>query len=232
MKKTFKSYLLLWAILLVLFNVIAFVSPGWIAYDKYSGSFWVGYAFIMVSFIGQLLCSLKAFRAENLQKLFYNMPLITISYTGLIVSFVVGGLCMFLSPLPYWIAAIVGVIVLVITAISVIKADIAGELVAEIDEKIKVKTLFIKSLTADAESLLARAQDDETKAVCQKVYEAVRYSDPMSHEALSGVESEITLKMAALAQVVAGNDAATVKTLANEVMILVDDRNKRCKLLK
>lgn len=231
MKKTFKSYLIIWAILLILFNAIAFVSPGWIAYDKYSGSFWVGYAFIMVSFVGQLVCAMKAFRAENLQKLFYSVPLITISYTGLIVSFMVGGLCMFLSPLPYWIAAVAGVIVLVITAIAVIKADTAAELVAEVDEKIKAKTLFIKSLTVDAESLLAKAQDEETKAVCRKVYEAVRYSDPVSNEALGGVESEITLKMAALAQAVADNDVA-VKALATELLVLVEDRNKRCKLLK
>ena len=231
MKKTFKSYLIIWAILLVLFNVIAFVSPGWIAYDKYSGSFWVGYAFIMVSFIGQLVCAMKAFRAENLQKLFYSVPLITISYTGLIVSFVVGGLCMLLSPLPYWIAAVAGVIVLVITAIAVIKADTAAELVAEVDEKIKAKTLFIKSLTVDAESLLAKAQDEETKAVCRKVYEAVRYSDPVFNEALGGVESEITLKMAALTQAVANNDAAA-KALADELLVLVEDRNKQCKLLK
>lgn len=231
MKKTFKSYLIIWAILLILFNVIAFVSPGWIAYDKYSGSFWVGYAFIMVSFIGQLVCAMKAFRAENLQKLFYSVPLITISYTGLIVSFVVGGLCMLLSPLPYWVAAVAGVIVLVITAIAVIKADTAAELVAEVDEKIKAKTLFIKSLTVDAESLLAKAQDEETKAVCRKVYEAVRYSDPVSNEALSGIESEITLKMAALTQAVANNDAVA-KALADELLVLVEDRNKRCKMLK
>ena len=231
MKKTFKSYLIIWAILLILFNVIAFVSPGWIAYDKYSGSFWVGYAFIMVSFIGQLFCAMKAFRAENLQKLFYSVPLITISYTGLIVSFVVGGLCMFLSPLPYWIAAVAGVIVLVITAIAVIKADTAAELVGEIDEKVKAKTLFIKSLTVDVESLMAKAQDEETKAVCRKVYEAVRYSDPVSNEALGGVESEITLKMAALTQAVAANDAAA-KVIADELLVLVEDRNKQCKLLK
>lgn len=232
MKKTFKSYLLLWVILLVLFNVIAFVAPGWVEHEKYSGSFWVGYAFIMVSFIGQLLCSMVAFRAENLQKMFYNMPLITISYTGLVVSFVVGGLCMFLSALPYWIGVIVCMIVLAITAMSVVKVSAAAELVAEVDENVKAKTFFIKSLTVDAEALLARAQDDETKAMCQKVYEAVRYSDPMSHDALSGVESEITLKMTALAQAVTGNDVAAVNVLAKEVMILVDDRNKRCKLLK
>lgn len=232
MKKTFKSYLLLWVILLVLFNVIAFVAPGWVEHEKYSGSFWVGYAFIMVSFIGQLLCSMAAFRAENLQKLFYNMPLITISYTGLVVSFVVGGLCMFLSALPYWIGVIVCMVVLAITAMSVAKASAAAELVAEVDEKVKAKTLCIKSLMVDAEALLAKAQDNETKAVCQKVYEAVRYSDPVSHEALSGVESEIALKMAALAQAVTGNDGAAAKALAEEVMTLVDDRNKRCKMMK
>ena len=232
MKKTFKSYFAIWAILLVLFNVIAFVSVGWKGQEKYTSSFWIGYAFIMLSFVGQLFCAKVAFDAKNLQKLFYNVSLVSLSWTGLIGSFIVGGLCMLLSPLPYWVATLTCSAVLVTVVLAVIKASVAVDAVSAIDDKIKVQTFFIKSLTVDAESLVNRAMTDEIKAECKKVYEAVRYSDPMSNDALAATESQITLKFSTLADAVNANDIDAVKASAREVIILVDDRNKKCKLLK
>ena len=228
MKKAFKSYFAIWAILLVLFNIIAFVSVGWINQEKYTPSFWVGYVFITLSFIGQLICAKTAFNAKNLQKLFYNIPLISLSWTGLIVSFVIGGLCMLISPLPYWVGVIACAIVLAVVAIAVIKASVAADAVSSIDDKIKTQTFFIKSLTVDAEGLIARAQTEEIKSECKKVYESVRYSDPMSHEMLASAETQITIKFSDLSSAVNENNFEAVKALAREVVILVDERNKKC----
>lgn len=232
MKKAFKSYFAIWAILLVLFNIIAFVSVGWAYQEKYTPSFWVGYIFISLAFIGQLACARITFNAKNLQKLFYNIPLISLSWTGLIISFVVGGLCMLISPLPYWVGVIACAIVLAVVAIAVIKASVAADAVSAIDDKIKMQTFYIKSLTVDAEGLIARAQTEEVKAECKKVYEAVRYSDPMSHDMLAATESQITIKFSELANAVNSNDIESVKAFAREVVILIDDRNKKCRLLK
>jgi hypothetical protein len=134
--------------------------------------------------------------------------------------------------LPAWIAIVVCALILALNAISIVKASKAAELVEEVDQKVKVKTFFIKSLTVDADTLMARATTEEIKAECKKVYEAVRYSDPMSNDALATVESEITVKFAKLTEAVASADAEQVKELANEVVILIGDRNKKCKLLK
>lgn len=231
MKKTFKSYFAIWAILLVLFNIIAFVSVGWTGIEKYTPSFWIGYIFITIAFIGQLVCAKTAFNAKNLQKLFYNIPLISLSRTGLIVSFVIGGLCMLISPLPYWVGVIACAIVLAVVAIAVIKASVAADAVSSIDDKIKLQTFFIKSLTVDAEGLVSRAQTEEIKSECKKVYEAVRYSDPMSNNALVGIESQITLKFDEFSNAVI-TEADNIEKLANEVIVLIGDRNKKCKLLK
>ena len=232
MKKLFKSYLILWAILLVLFNVIAFVSVGWGGQEKYTASFWIGYIAIMLMFGGQLYCAYLAFKADTAKKLFYNLSLIRISYTGLIASFIIGGLCMLISPLPYWVGIIGCAIVLAVSAMAVIKADVAVAEIERVDEKIKVQTFFIKSLTVDADTLMAQAKSDAVKAECRKVYETIRYSDPMSNDALAAAEAQITLKFAELAEAVKTDDTDKVTTLANEVLILVEDRNRKCRLLK
>lgn len=232
MKKRFSIYAIFWAVLLVLFNVIAFVSPGWIGYEKYTASFWIGYVVIMVTFVGQLLCARYALKEENATKLFYKLPLFSASYTGLIVTFVVGGLCMLISPLPYWAGAVVCGIVLVANVLSVIKAVAVIEEVQRIDTKVKQQTFFIKSLTVDADTLTARAKSEEVKIECKKVYEAVRYSDPMSDDALASVESEIAIHFAKLSEAVAADDQVAVDKFANELIILIGDRNKKCRLLK
>ena len=79
---------------------------------------------------------------------------------------------------------------------------------------------------------MARAQTEAAKAACKKVYEAVRYSDPMSSEMLSNVEGQITIKFAALSDAVAAGDDAAIDAAAKEVLILIQDRNNKCKLLK
>ena len=232
MKKRFNLYIIAWAVLLALFNVIAFVSIGWAGQEKYTSSFWIGYVFITVMFIGQLICSYMAFKADSAKKLFYNISLIRTSYIGLIASFIVGGLCMLISPLPYWVGVIVCAIVLVVNVLSIVKATAAIDEIERIESKVKTQTFFIKSLTVDADTLMASAKSEAVKAECRKVYEAIRYSDPMSNEALASVESQITVKFAALSDVVQANDPAAVAELANDVVVLVGDRNKKCKLLK
>lgn len=232
MKKRFNLYIVAWAVLLALFNVIAFVSVGWAGQEKYTASFWIGYVLISVMFVGQLLCSFAAFKDDNAQKLFYNISLIRASFAGLIASFVVGGLCMLISPLPYWVGVIVCAIVLVANVLSVIKATAAIDEIERVDTKVKTQTFFIKSLTVDADTLMASAKSEAVKAECRKVYEAIRYSDPMSNEALASVESQITAKFEELSEAVKADNVEKVIKIANEVCILVGDRNKKCKLLK
>ena len=136
---------------------------------------------------------------------------------------------MLLSALPYWVGVIVNMLVLAFVAIAVIKANVAADAVTEVDKKIKTNTFFIKSLTVDSEGLLARAKTDAIKVECKKVYEAVRYSDPMSHDALAALEGQITLKFVTLTEAVNKDDMQAVKDVAREVLILVDDRNKKCR---
>ena len=228
MKKLFNYYLAIFGVLYVLFNIVSFVGGNGV----YGASFWIGYLFITFAFIGQIVCSYFAFKSDDMKKMFYNVSLIKTSYTGMILSFIFGSLCMLIPMVPYWVGIILCAVVLAFNVIAVIKASAAIEIVSEIDNKIKIKTLFIKSLTVDAESLVALAKTEEIKAECKKVYEIVRYSDPMSHDALASVESEITVKFAALTEAVKADDASKVAETAKEVCVLVGERNNKCKLLK
>lgn len=223
--------MIVWAVMLVLFNVIAFMSFGIETVVKYTPSFWIGYGAINLMFILQLVCTAVAFKSDSAQKMFYKLSLITTSYSGLVATFIVGGICMLFAPL-YWVGVIVCAIVLALNVIAVVKASaVAGE-ITKIDEKVKAQTFFIKTLTVDAQSVMARAQSETVKAECKKVYEAVRYSDPMSRAELMDVEEQIKMRFSAFFEAVVNNDEQAASVLANDVIVLLGDRNNKCKLLK
>lgn len=226
MQKNFKSYCGIWAICLLTFNAIAFIVPG-----EMKANFWVGYIFITIAFLGQLFCASKAFKAENAQKFFYNFPLISISFIGTLLMLIIGGFTMAVTAVPVWVGIILCLLVLAFTAIAVINASVISETVSQVDKKIKADTLFIKMLTADATTLLAKAQTKEATEIAKKVYEAIRYSDPVSNDALAPIESQITLKFNAFDQAIQTN-SPHAETLGNDLLILINDRNTRCKYLK
>ena len=233
MKKTFNYYSICWLIALAVFNVIAFVTTNEIAgVSKFTGAFWAGYIFITLAFIGQLGCAYKAFKAENLKKMFYNIPLISVSYIGLATMLVVGTICMAVAVIPYWIGIIACLLGLAFSAISIIKATVASDVVSEIDEKIKVQTQFIKLLTADAEHLMTSSKTAELKAEAKKVYEAIRYSDPMSNEVLADIEGQIQSEFSFFSQAIKSEDLDLAKSVAGGLIDLIDGRNKKCKDLK
>ena len=226
MKKSIGVYSVIWAICLAVFNVITFVTPNEIGgVSKFTASFWVGYVFITVAFIGQLVCAFFALKAENVKKMFYRIPMISISYTGLILMLIAGGIFMAIPTLPEWIGIIVCVIILAFNAIAVIKVIAAAEVVGGIDEKVKKQTFFVKSLAADAQSLMASAKSDELRTEAKKVYEAIRYSDPMANPALSELDIQIKRQFNAFSDAVKAEDDELAKETADALAEIIERRN-------
>lgn len=143
--------------------------------DKYAGAFWPGYIFVILVFIVQLICSYIAFSEKNNQKFFYKVPLITISYTGLIVTSVVGIICMFIPNVPIWLGIVLCLIVLIITIVSLLKANLASSIISSKDDEIANSTAFMKEMTAKAKALWDADKNNED---LRKLYEAFRYADP------------------------------------------------------
>ena len=233
MKKSFKFYAIVWALCLAVFNVITFVTPNEIGgVSKFSGSFWVGYIFITVAFVGQLVCAFVSFKSENLKKFFYKIPLLSISYGGLVAMLIVGSVFMTIPTLPEWVAIIVCVIILAFNAIAILKATATADIVSSIDEKIKAQTFFIKSLSVDAQSLVGAAKTEALRAEAKKVYEEIRYSDPMANDALTELDNQIERQFNSFSDAINSEDLEVATELASSLIEMINRRNQKCKLLK
>ncbi len=226
MQKNFKSYCVIWAICLIAFNAIAFIVPGGM-----KTNFWIGYLFITLAFSGQLVCAKVTFKADNAKKFFYNFSLISISFIGAVIMLIIGGITMAVPIIPVWVGIILCLLDLAFTAIAVINASVASGVVSDIDKKIKADTLFVKTLTADAMALMSKAQTQQQKDITQKVYETIRYSDPVSNDALHYVESQITICFKEFESAICENrENATI--IGQQLIILINERNTKCELFK
>ena len=119
-----------------------------------------------------------------------------------------------------------------IFAISIVTTCFAINVVSDIDNEIQTKTYTIKKITADAEHLISIANNEEIRNICKKVYETLRYSDPMNNINLSEISQQIQNEFKTFELSVNENDVEMSKRVSNELLNLIDKRNKQCALLK
>lgn len=234
MKKNFKYFGITWIVGFIIFNAITFLIPnevfGVTRFDK--GVFWIAYALITLSFIAQLITAYKFIKDDSNEKMFLNIPLLSTGYMAVIVSLIIGGVVMVFPVIPAWIGAVVCLLVAGYFIIACIKASVTVNVVANIDEKVKTKTAFIRMAIVEAENILARATTTETKAEIKKVYEALKYSDPMSNPALEDIEQDIDNGLKELKKAVTDSNVTKVEEISARLLLNVKERNSKCKALK
>ncbi len=230
MTKTFKTYLIIWTTFFTIFNILTFASPTRINIIK--GSFWVGYIFIIFAFLGQLYCSYIALKEQNYKKMFYNMSLILTSYIAIFCIMIVGTVCMVIPIFPIWLSIMACVMVTGLFALAIVTTCFAVDVVSDIDNEIQTKTYTIKKIATDAEHLISIANNEELKNICKKVYETLRYSDPMNNIALSEISKQIQNEFRTFELSINDNDVEMARMVSNELLNLIDKRNKECALLK
>ena len=233
MKKSFKYYLIAWTIMFVLFNLAVFFLPQEFAlfgvtYEKFGGVSWVTLIVMELCFVLHLILTAIALNQNKLSGTFYRLPLIRLSYGCVVVTLIVSVVAM-LALAPSWIPLAIALIVLALYAFAVLKAAVAATLVEGVEAKTRARTSFIRDLTVDADSLLSRAKSEPVKTACKKVFEALRYSDPVSAYGLLDVEGRIKTEFDAFTDAVLADDPQTVSASADELLTLIRERNQKAK---
>ena len=228
MKKNsvFAGFVLL--ISMVVYNVAVFVFA-----NNFKANFWCGYVFTMAAFLLQILFAFIAFgKADTLKKTFLGLPIVQLGFTYLVLQVIWGFLVIFVTAITASIGAVASVVLLGIYLIAIISAVAGREMVQATEDKVKVKTFYIKSLLVDVESLVDKTEDVVLKKNLKDLIDIIKYSDPMSSDSLFGIESKIEAKAEALINVVGTADISNAKSLISELQSLFIERNKKCKLLK
>ena len=211
--------------LLVVYNVVAFVIP----FDRHGG-FWTGYSFSMLAILITAAGAFYALGQEGMKSKFYGLPLVSVVWIYLTTQLVAGFIQMSIPEIPFRYGIVVNVLLLGACLIGLITVNISKEEIDRLDDKVKEKVFYIKSLLADVEGLEARASDESNKKDLKELVETIRYSDPMSSPQLASIENEIEVKVTALME--NGADVDVTRAICNELQQLFAQRNRKCRLLK
>ena len=221
-------YIAIVAIILGIFNVLAWTIP-----FPRGGNYWVGYGFAMAAIFLTAGVILYTFDKEDLKSKFYRVPLIMVAWRYLIMQLIVSAVQLGLdfTFLPFQIGLILNSILLGGCLIGLFTAEMGKNEIERIDEKVKEKVFYIKSLQVDVEGLVSKVSDGARKSI-KDLAETIKYSDPMSSPQLSGIENKIEAKVTELTESVNSDDKEKIAVLCNELQQLFAERNRKCKLLK
>ena len=230
MKKNINRWWISIAVIFVAYNVIAWVMP-----VPKTAVFYVSYIFTLSAILAQIYVVKIAFDGEDksIKSKFYGFPIAKIGIIYAVVQLILGIIFMIAGKvLPIWVVVIVSVILLVVFVIGTISADAVREVVEQQDVKIVKDTTKMKYLQSLAEVLPGRVSDETLVKELKGLYEALRYSDPVSSEATENIEKELEDNIMALKNALVENNSETTLMLCAKAKRTLEDRNIICQRSK
>lgn len=210
------------AVVFAVYSVLIFL-----LYGGALPGFWLGYA-CSVLLAGLYMAVIwKGFGARK--SFFLGLPLAAVTSLFLIVQLLGSFL---VSILPIHAGLAVEAVLLGLTLVCSMGALMGRQTVEARDQEIREKVFYLQSVASELESLPPLASDTAIQKQLSRLWESVRYSDPMSHSSLAPIERRIEEQTAVLAQQVRSGDWENVTSLCGTLTHLVEERSRKCKLLK
>lgn len=222
MDKNITKGCIILGILFVLVSIIVFAVP-----NLKTGTVWITYAFTAVAFVVQIgIWKSVLGKKKTLKSKFRGFTIVHIGIIYLFIQTAVFAIFMFVPTLPIWSAIVVCTIVLGISAVCMIAADVGWKESERVEAKVEKKVLYIKMLQVDIELLTDSENDVDVKNALMQLAEKIHFSDPMSNEASMDLEDKILAKVEEL------KSAINKSAIILELNMLLDERNEKCKILK
>lgn len=219
-KNSTKGYVIL-GILFALVSIIAFAVP-----TAKTATFWVAYVFTAAAFAAQIIIWRTALGKETLKSKFLGFPVVHIGIVYATIQTVAFAVFMFVPTLPTWGAIVVCSIIAGVSAVCMISSNAGCNEIERVEANVQKMVFYIRELQADIELLADNESDAAVKTALTHLAEKIRFSDPMSNEQLAHLENKISTKVAEL------KNAASKMEIITELNSLLDERNKKCKILK
>ena len=217
------------AIVLVLYCVVALAIP----FHK-GGVFWICFLFTVLAICAQVYVFHIAFqKGESVRSKFYGFPIAKIGVIYLVVQLIVGLVLMALGThIPVWLALVICVVILAISAVGFIAADAVRDEVERQDIQLKKDVSMIRALQSKMNAVAGQGADTANAKALKDLAEEFRYSDPVSADSLAEIEFELSNQVDLLSQAVLDGDEESVRDLIQKTVLTLAERNRLCKLSK
>ena len=225
MKKNFTRSAICLCVLLLLYILLAFLIP----FPK-TAVFWLSFGFTLVAFAVTSWALYTAFlKKPGSTSRFYGFPIarIGVIYGG--GQLVCGLAFMALGKwIPTWLAVLVYAAMLGAAVIGLMGAETVVDTIQNQDQKLKQDVRFMRELQSKVNQMAAQCSLPEVKQFCENI----RYSDPVSSEALAEIDLDLSAAVDNLQSAIVDGDNIAIRQLAQKADNVLSERNRLCKLNK
>lgn len=205
----------------------------WILIKPQTPAFWISYAFMLVAFAALIVSMYLAAKTLDVETVFFGIPLMQFALFYLIAELFASVVFMlFQNHLSYKIPLLVQVLLLAIFAVFAIISVAGRDATKAVKDDYKQKTSDIKSLGVDVEMLANEAADPALKRSLKRLAENIRFSDPMTNEAVADLEQQIRQQVNALRISCEDGNTAAAAELCAKLDRAIVERNKKLLVLK
>lgn len=229
MKKNAIRWWVVLGVVLVVYNVLAFALP----FPK-TAVFAVSYLFTTIAILAQIYVVRTAFyRGEGVKSKFYGFPIAKLGVIYLAVQLIAGLVFMALGLIvPVWLPLALYVVLLGVAAAGFVAADAARDEVVRQEVKLEKDVSRMREFQAKGRALVALNQVSEAARPLEKLAEDLRFSDPVSSEALTEIEDQLAECLAQLQEAVSAQKTEQILSVCQEAEHILAERNQLCKLSK
>lgn len=232
LKKFHLPFVISEVVLFAIYSLIVFV-----CFDsaKYSnGSFILGYVFTIgfallnavVALIAQRLCT---DHTDSVNEIALFVPAEAGAY---VLSFVLSFAFLLVSPKKMKAAVVIYVILLILYIAYFVFIIYVTRAQASNRKHTRRKVNFIRFLVSDVESAISKTNDSLIKEQLEKLRDDIKYSDPMSSPELSGIEEQLESLAGTLGSLIEEGKTESVSETVRQMSNLVQERNRKCRILK
>jgi hypothetical protein len=231
MGKTTKQFIGIGVILLAMYNIVLFAIAG---FADHEAPFWISYVFMLLAFGMAALTFIYLGKSGMiLRDWLFGYPIIYHCAIYIAVEMVASVIFMLLEYDVEWVLPLVIQILLMgVYAVFMLSCFASKTAITQVGDKVEKKTRYIALLQAEVQVLCQKCEDPALKAELQKLAENIRFSDPMSNDALSDLESKLSEVIMACGEALDSGNLTLAAELQQKAAGMLVERNAKCKALK
>lgn len=228
-KKDYLRWLASGAILLFIYLIVVFLTP-----FKRTRIFWISFGFTILSFfILEISEYLTLVHHGDARSRFYGFPILKIAVIYGVVQLILGLIVMiFESIIPVKLILIVYSVLFGFAGLGLIATESVMDQIQNQDANLKTHVFQMRSIQSKVNQMVSMTDNPEINSAVHKLAEEIRFSDPVSNEALESIEHEIIENIDELQSAIIDGDCSSVKQLCKKISTILAERNRLCKLNK
>ena len=198
---------------------------------------WITYGFTMGVFFIAFVTSVLAFERSDLRSRVFGVPIVLVGFGAIIfqvafdiIIMVIGMFAKF-SETAWIFILIPEALFVVFVIITIIVRQAYRGLIQAIDKK-EIACNFVNELLVQIEMVCKTNPIPKLDKELNKLYETVRYSDPVSVKEVHDIENEINDAVELLKSEVSTGELEEAQKAIAKIATLATERNLRLKLVK